>query len=94
MNDRDQRRYDRLPRIQTFGSDNAADFTAGSKALTLFARIGQHIIDLDAAKAGQRPDRVSKETLLDAVRLDLKNIARTSRSIDIHEHGEEGYTAA
>jgi len=35
MNDRDQYRYDRATRIQTFGDDNAAYFAAGGKAATL-----------------------------------------------------------
>ena len=31
MNDRDQLREDRLTRVQTFGTENAASFPAGSK---------------------------------------------------------------
>lgn len=87
MNDRDQRRYDRLTRVQTFGRENAADFTPTSKAKTHFAAIDQHIQALDAAKAGQTPARVSKETLLDALTLDFRNIARTARSIALGENG-------
>jgi len=81
MNDRDQRRYDRLTRVQTFGRENSDDFAAGSKAKTHFANIDRHLQELDAAKADQKPARVSKETLLDALVLDFKNIARTARSI-------------
>jgi len=87
MNDRDQRRYDRLTRVQTFGRENTADFATGSKAKTHFASIDQHLQALDAAKAGQTPARVSKETLLDALALDFKNIARTARSIALTENG-------
>lgn len=87
MNDRDQRRYDRLTRIQTFGVQNAADFAAGSKARTHFANLDPLIVELDGAKAGQAPTRVSKETLLDALVIDFKNIARTARSIEITENG-------
>lgn len=87
MNDRDQRRYDRLPRVQTFGRENSADFVAGSKANILFGRIDQHVSDLDDAKAGQTPARVSKETLLDALTLDFKDIARTARAIALTENG-------
>lgn len=87
MNDRDQRRHDRLTRVQTFGRDNTADFASGSKAKTHLANVDQHLADLDAAKAGQTPARVSKETLLDALMLDFKNIARTARSIALTENG-------
>ena len=78
MNDRDQRRYDRATRVQTFGRDNPADFTAGSKATTLFASLDDLMVNTDDAKADQSPNRVSKETLLDGMLLDLKNISRTA----------------
>ena len=87
MNDRDQRRYDRLTRVQTFGVENTADFAAGSKAKTHFGNLDGLIEKLDNAKAGQTPNRVSKETLLDAVMIDLKNLARTARSIELTEKG-------
>jgi hypothetical protein len=82
MNDRDQRRYDRATRVQTFGRDNTADFTAGSKATTLFASLDDLMVNTDDAKADQSPNRVSKETLLDGMLLDLKNISRTAREIE------------
>jgi len=87
MNDRDQRRYDRATRVQTFGQENAADFAAGSKAKTHFANLDGLIVKLDDAKAGQLPSRVSKETLLDGLLIDFKNIARTARSIGLTENG-------
>jgi hypothetical protein len=87
MNDRDQRRYDRLTRVQTFGRENSGEFAAGSKAKTHFANIDGLIVEIDDAKAGQQPARVSKETLLDALRLDCKDIARTARAIALSENG-------
>ena len=87
MNDRDQRRYDRITRIQTFGRENAADFTNGSKAPPRFKNIDRHLTALDEARAGQSPARVSKETLLDALNLDFKNIARTARTIALEAPG-------
>ena len=39
MNDRDQRRYDRLTRVQTFGRENSVDFAAASKAKTHFGNV-------------------------------------------------------
>ncbi len=88
MNDRETARYDMFGRVQTFGKDNAADFAAGSKALTHFAAIAQVIRDLDQAKAGQEGGGVTaKEVLFDALRLDVQNIARTARAIAQDEPG-------
>lgn len=87
MDDRDRRRNDRLIRVQTFGRENAAEFAPGSKALTHFTTIDQILQKLDAAKADQTPARVTKETLLDALLLDFKNIARTARAIALTESG-------
>ncbi|HAO79685.1 MAG TPA: hypothetical protein DCQ92_12055 [Verrucomicrobia subdivision 3 bacterium] len=87
MNDHDQRRYDRATRVQTFGRDNTADFTAGSKVTTLFTSLDDLIVKADDAKADQSPNRVSKETLLDGMLLDLKNISRTAREIEKTENG-------
>lgn len=81
MNDRDKLREDRLTRVQTFGGEHAADFATAGKGKTLFARLDQHLKNLTEAKVGQVPGRASKATLLDALWLDFKNIARTARSI-------------
>ena len=85
MNDRDRRRYQRLTRVQTFGRQNTADFAPDSKAKTHFANIDTHLALLDIAKTNQLPARVSKATLLDALELDFKNIARTARAIALTE---------
>ena len=82
MNDRDIRRYDRATRVVTFGQSNDTDFAPDSLARGHFAAITTKIDDIALAKAGQMPDRVSKETLLDAVMLDLQRIAATARSIE------------
>jgi hypothetical protein len=81
------RRFDRATRVQTFGKENAADLADGSKAKTHFANLDGIILDLLQAKADQTPKRVSKEVLLEALRLDLKNIARTARRIEQQVHG-------
>ena len=93
MNDRDIRRYDRATRVVTFGQSNDADFAPESLARGHFAAITCKIADIDLAKAGQTPARVSKETLLDAVMLELKRIAATARSIE-KASGETGFAAA
>lgn len=87
MNDRDQRRYERATRVQTFGVENAAAFAPTSKAKEHFAALTGFLAALGDAKAGQTPRRVSKSTLLDALTLDLQNIARTARSIGLTENG-------
>ena len=88
MNDRESRRYQMFLRVQTFGQDNHADFTAGSKATTALTALGQVILDLDAAKANQQGGTATaREVLLDGLRLDLQNIARTARAIAQDEPG-------
>ena len=83
MNNRETRRYDVFVRVQTFGTDNAADFAAGSTAATNFATVTTVVTGLNTAKAGQKPGRdTSKEVLLDAIRLDIQNITRTAAAID------------
>ena len=90
MNDRETRRYDMFGRVQTFGKDNATDFAAGSKATGHFAANTQVIKDLDTEKAKQGGGTATaKEVLLDALRLDLQNIARTARAIGENEPGFE-----
>ena len=87
MNDADQRYYDRATAVRIFGQDNAADFAAGSKALTLFASLDDLLKQLDEAKADQSPNRVSKETLIGELMIDLRNISRTSREIEKTQNG-------
>src|SRR5258707_6410678 len=87
MNDRDIRREERATRVQTFGQENDADFAAGGKAKTHFVNLDGLLVELGQAKAGQTPNRVSKSTLLDAVGIDLINIARTARRIEQKENG-------
>jgi hypothetical protein len=88
MNDREYRRYDMFTRVQTFGKERNADFPAGSKAAGHFAALSQVITDLEAAKASQGRGRATaKAVLLDALRLDLQDIARTARAIDAEKPG-------
>jgi len=81
MNDRDILRKERLERVSTFRIENTADFAAGSLALTLFDKVDQVLAGLGEAKVGQLRTKVTKATLLEALRLDLQNIARTARAI-------------
>ena len=88
MNDRETIRYDVFGRVDTFGKDNAADFAPTSEATKRFANVRRIITDLDKEKANQkRGSATAKEVLLDALRLDLQNIARTARAIAQDEPG-------
>jgi hypothetical protein len=88
MNERELRRYQMFGRAHIFGRDNQADFASGSKAATAFANLARIITDLDAAKAAQQGGgNTAKEVLLDALRLDLQNVARTARAIAQDEPG-------
>ena len=88
MNDREIRRYDMVGRVQTFGKDRSADFAAGSKAAGHFASLTLTITALDTARARQPGGTATaKEVLLDALHLDIKDIARTARAIDLNEPG-------
>jgi hypothetical protein len=88
MNDRETRRYDMFGRVQTFGLDHTADFMAGSKAKGHFTALAQIVRDLAVERAKQGGGRATaKEVLLDALRLDLRDITRTARAIDRAEPG-------
>ena len=89
MNDRETRRYDMFVRVRTFGQNNAADFPAGSTGATHFASLNQVIAGLDTAKAGQKGGvgATAKSVLIDTLRLDMQNIARTARAIAQDEPG-------
>lgn len=83
MNDRALRRYDMFGREIVFGNENAADFAAGSDAKTHFTKLAVVVDKLGKAKAGQQPGSATpKSVLLDALRLDVQNIARMARAMD------------
>ena len=88
MNDRETRRYDMFGRVTTFGKDNTADFPAATEGSKRLANLTQISGDLDDAKANQKPGgTTAKSVLLDALRLDIQNIARTARAIAEDEVG-------
>ena len=89
MNDREVRRYAMFNCVLTFGQDNAADFPPTSLAGILFAAMKEAVNEVDVARALQQGARATaREVLLDALRIDLKNIARTAREI---AHSEPGF---
>jgi hypothetical protein len=69
-------------------TENAADFAAGSKALEYFTSLRGIITQLETTEATQKGGSAApKEVLLDSLRLDTQNIARTARAIDQDEPG-------
>lgn len=101
MNDREAARYDRFKRMIGFRDNRPGQFPVASKAVEEFALVEGGIADMDAAEAKQSGGRqkikggtTDKEVLLDALRLDMRNLARTARSIAEKENTPgfaEGY---
>ena len=88
MNDRETRRYDTFGRVQTFGTDNTADFAAGGEGQKRFGNVAQIIKDLDTEKAKQQGGGVTAlEVRFDALRLDLQNITRTAEMAEGNRGG-------
>lgn len=88
MNDRDNARCDMGSRVIAFGKDSAADFDPTSEAIKRFGNVSRILGKVDKARAGQKGLSVaSKTTLLDALRIDLQNVARTGAAIDLEEPG-------
>ena len=83
MTNRESARDSMFTRVGTFGRENAADFPADSEAGKHFAALKQISADLVKAKAGQQATggTTAKSVLLDGLKLDLQNIARTARAI-------------
>jgi hypothetical protein len=71
-----------LNRVAVFGRDNASDFAPDSKAAGLLSRLQVVIKEIETARTGQQGGRATaRAVLIDALRLDLKNIVRTARDI-------------
>ena len=87
MDNRDDLREQRLTRVDTFGQDNASDWSGNATVTARFANISRILRDLAAEKVRQLRLPVGKSTLLDALWSDFKNIARTGRAIDQDEPG-------
>ncbi len=85
MDDRNIRRFERATRVQSFGRENAADLTAGSRTATLFLELDPIVLELTDARVGQLRGPVGKPVLIDALSTDFKDIARTSRAIKLDD---------
>lgn len=88
MNNRANRYSDMFGRVQTFGQNNAADFTAGSEGAKRFANLNPIITNLAKARAAQQGGGVAgKIARLEELRFDVQNITRTARAINQDEPG-------
>ncbi len=82
MDDRDQRRYDAYKRGSVFCRDNKADFAPESDFHGHFTALIAAQKDVDDARADQvGGGSASKASILDAIRLDCRNIRRTATVI-------------
>lgn len=81
MNDRETSRYNTFGRTKTFGTDNAGDFAPASEAIKRFDNVSRIIADLDREKANQQGGSAT------ALRLDLRNVARTATALSQDEPG-------
>jgi hypothetical protein len=82
MNARESARKAMFIRVGAFGKANAADFAPGSKAAENFTALAATVVALTKAEVGQQGGgATAKSVLLDALRLDLRNIARTATAI-------------
>ena len=85
MDDENIRRYERATHVQTFGRDNAADISPGSRIASLLTELDPIIDKLTQVRIGQLRSPVGKQVIIEALSDDFKDIARTSRAIVIDE---------
>src|SRR5687767_2932036 len=85
MDDESNRAYERAIRVQTFGRDNAADITPGSRIAILLTELAPVVGKLTGARVGQLRGPVGKQAKLEALSEDFKDIARTARAIVLDE---------
>ncbi|HEX3817546.1 MAG TPA: hypothetical protein VHW03_04590 [Chthoniobacterales bacterium] len=88
MDDREVRRFDAYTRGDTFCLDNAADFAPTSDFHTHYAQLGVALGNVTNAHAGQLGGGTGgKAGILDAIRIDCRNIRRTATTIAQDEPG-------
>lgn len=89
MNKKDLDRVDAINRVNNFGTENSADFPAGSRGAQLFAEltaclalINQHSINQSSAKGASRQEFVIKDTARQTLRRLLIDISRASKAVN------------
>lgn len=88
MDTRERNRYEMLIRVAQFGTENAADFPAGSAGTVNFATVVEVIGKLRehhaAQTSGAGGNVTSRKTVLrDAIHRKMKRISRTARALAI-----------
>jgi hypothetical protein len=96
MNDRQYAQYESFVRILAFTAGHSADFPAtspGGRAITDLTRITTALRPLTIGQPGisASPGTEAKEDLVDALREDLKDIARTARAIEAGSPPQPGF---
>jgi hypothetical protein len=89
MNINERNRYNMFLTVRQFGSENAADFPAGSIGATQFAEVNT-VIDLIGGRATEqsggasetRQGYLNKDTARENAREAMKEISRTARSME------------
>lgn len=99
MNDRQYSQYQAFVRILVFTQEHGADFAAaspGGKAIAELTRVTATLKPHTAGQAGGEASAAtsSKEDLVDALREDLKDIARTARAIEEGAPPAPGFATA
>ena len=85
MDDYNILRTQRLTRVETFCTENASDILPGSKIAALVAQLKPVSQKLEEARVSQLRGPVGKKARIEALLVDYKDIARTSRAIGLDE---------
>lgn len=96
MNDRQYAQYESFVRILAFANDHSADFAAtapGGLAIAELTRVTTALRPMTVGQPGisASPGTAAKEDLVEALREDLKDIARTARAIEAGAPSDPGF---
>ena len=96
MNDRQYAQDESFVRILAFANDHSADFAATSPGGSAIAELTRVTATLRPMTVGQpgisaSPGTAAKEELVEALREDLKDIARTARAIEAGTSSQPGF---
>lgn len=94
MNKKDIDRVDALNRVNTFGTENSADFPANSRGSKLFAElaacltlINQHYTNQTSARGSSRTGTINKGSAGENLRELLSDISRASKAVEYEIEG-------
>lgn len=92
MNDKERNFYNTFVNVRDFGTENAADFPAGSAGANNFASVGAAVDEMEQSGATQTSGAsgrmtMQKEVAITEVREDLRAINRTARALAVDNPG-------